>query len=487
MLKVKIFVGISLLLFFVTVVSLFTAAIINYQTEKAAKVLQTQPGVVNRLANLDQGGGENSQTVGGTDLTLDEVARHNLESDCWLVIVNKVYDVTGYLVSHPGGKPIIVKYCGKDGTIAFASKDKTKAVDHSKMAHDLLNQYYVGDLGQRLSSAPVNSVFPTPSGSGKTGLVPTFKPSATLGPGQTGNLPANTGLTLTTGEVASHNTLQNCWLIISGKVYDVTTYISQHPGGAQMILNSCGKDGTSAYGNKGGTGGSHSSYASNLLNNYLIGTIGSTVVVNPTAVLTGIPTARPSSIPPTLVPGAPQPTNVPNPTSPPGVGLTAGEVASHNTLQNCWLIISGKVYNVTSYISQHPGGAQMIVNQCGKDGTTAFATKGGSGGNHSNNAYSLLNNYLIGTLGTTVPTNPTATPIPGVNPTATGAPGVPTNTQIPGSCINMPSAVCSKYPGATRKTGEYDGSRWEGEANTPSNGCRHIKTNNNVISSDSGC
>jgi cytochrome b involved in lipid metabolism len=48
------------------------------------------------------------------------------------------------------------------------------------------------------------------------------------------------------------------------------------------------------------------------------------------------------------------------------------EVATHNTAQNCWTAIDGNVYNVTSWINQHPGGAQAIISLCGIDGSNAF-------------------------------------------------------------------------------------------------------------------
>lgn len=51
---------------------------------------------------------------------------------------------------------------------------------------------------------------------------------------------------------------------------------------------------------------------------------------------------------------------------------TMADVAAHNTQQSCWTAINGSVYNVTSWISQHPGGRQAIISLCGKDGSSAF-------------------------------------------------------------------------------------------------------------------
>lgn len=50
--------------------------------------------------------------------------------------------------------------------------------------------------------------------------------------------------TYTTTDVSSHDNRADCWLILSGKVYNVTDFISKHPGGNE-ILKGCGKDATS--------------------------------------------------------------------------------------------------------------------------------------------------------------------------------------------------------------------------------------------------
>lgn len=52
-------------------------------------------------------------------IPLVEVANHNTESDCWMVIRNCVYDVTEYLPYHPGGVPELMKGAGKDATALF--------------------------------------------------------------------------------------------------------------------------------------------------------------------------------------------------------------------------------------------------------------------------------------------------------------------------------------------------------------------------------
>ncbi|KAI9903074.1 hypothetical protein N3K66_002426 [Trichothecium roseum] len=48
-------------------------------------------------------------------------------------------------------------------------------------------------------------------------------------------------------EVAKHNTPESCWVILYGNVYDVTDFLSEHPGGSKIILKLAGKDATEEY------------------------------------------------------------------------------------------------------------------------------------------------------------------------------------------------------------------------------------------------
>ena len=77
------------------------------------------------------------------------------------------------------------------------------------------------------------------------------------------------------------------------------------------------------------------------------------------------------------------------------VSVTLTGVAKHNTAGDCWLIVNGKVYNVTNFIPMHNGGTETIVPYCGKDATMAFETKNGFG-SHSQRAQNVLNNYYVG-------------------------------------------------------------------------------------------
>merc|ERR1712003_597521 len=55
-----------------------------------------------------------------------------------------------------------------------------------------------------------------------------------------------------------------------------------------------------------------------------------------------------------------------------GGGITMEEVAKHVTKEDCWVVVSGQVLNVTSFLSQHPGGELAILTFAGKDATEEF-------------------------------------------------------------------------------------------------------------------
>lgn len=81
--------------------------------------------------------------------------------------------------------------------------------------------------------------------------------------------------------------------------------------------------------------------------------------------------------------------------------LTSLAVAKHDSKDDCWTIIEGSVYDLTSYISKHPGGS-VIQQACGSDGTTLFqqrmngGEKVGSGTPHSSTAQQQLEKFKLG-------------------------------------------------------------------------------------------
>ena len=119
--------------------------------------------------------------------------------------------------------------------------------------------------------------------------------------------------------------------------------------------------------------------------------------VAPTVSATPTPTPKPRPTviaTPTPTP-TPTPVVTPTPTPTPTVaGFTMTQVRANNSARSCWTVIDGVVYDLTKWISNHPGGSGAILFLCGTDGTNAFSAQ------HQNQARPAirLDTYRLGPL-----------------------------------------------------------------------------------------
>lgn len=54
------------------------------------------------------------------------------------------------------------------------------------------------------------------------------------------------------------------------------------------------------------------------------------------------------------------------------VNITKADLSKHNSPTDCWIAVSGKVYNVTDFLGDHPGGKKAILLYAGKDASEEF-------------------------------------------------------------------------------------------------------------------
>lgn len=74
--------------------------------------------------------------------------------------------------------------------------------------------------------------------------------------------------------------------------------------------------------------------------------------------------------------------------------FTLADIQTHNSPGNCWAAVEGSVYDLTTWISRHPGGPGPIQGMCGTDATARFERKHGN----SNSARAALVLLKIGTV-----------------------------------------------------------------------------------------
>jgi cytochrome b involved in lipid metabolism len=347
--------------------------------------------------------------TGGGEYTMDDVAAHSTEGDCWTVIGGAVYGLSTWIPVHPGGSGVVAMMCGVDGTGSYNSKHAGG-----------------GGAGAILARIRLGT------------LVATRKPAATP-------------TTYTAADVAAHKTAADCWSVVNGVVYDLTKWVPQHPGGSAAIVAMCGVDGTASYNGKHG----QSTSIKSGLDAFAIGSLaGEPASASDDTVTIGTPARsfsmlqvrRHSSVANcwTVING-----NVYNFTTwskkharqrnaikavcgkeatkvytrthggtaravrslrrylvgkvaapvtaatPPTTVYSLGQVAGHSGIASCLSIVNGGVYDLTTWIGRHPGGAAVIRAMCGKDGTASFQ------GIHSgsSSAKSALATFKVGVLG----------------------------------------------------------------------------------------
>ncbi|XP_058129033.1 cytochrome b5-like isoform X3 [Anopheles coustani] len=89
--------------------------------------------------------------------SIADVASHNKPNDLWMIIHDKVYDVTKFLQEHPGGEEVLIEVAGKEASSEFDD------VGHSTDAKESMKQYLVGEIIEAERKAKKSSGAPTAS------------------------------------------------------------------------------------------------------------------------------------------------------------------------------------------------------------------------------------------------------------------------------------------------------------------------------------
>ncbi len=106
------------------------------QPQGGSNTQETTPTATGETATPD------TSLTTSSNITLEEVSAHNVQSDCWTIVNGKVYDVTQMISSHPGGKDPII--CGGDSTTNFNSRMGNGP--HPPKAMEALQKMYKGDI-----------------------------------------------------------------------------------------------------------------------------------------------------------------------------------------------------------------------------------------------------------------------------------------------------------------------------------------------------
>ncbi|KAK5582923.1 hypothetical protein RB653_004512 [Dictyostelium firmibasis] len=126
------------------------------------------PVISEMIIKLSNRAMEKYSGIIGKTYSIEEVSKHNKKDDCWIIVNNKVYDMTEYLLYHPGGPNLLFKCAGKDAT------DDFEGMFHSRNAKAILERFYIGKASSSSSILLTPNYKPPPSfSSSKQFLVPT--------------------------------------------------------------------------------------------------------------------------------------------------------------------------------------------------------------------------------------------------------------------------------------------------------------------------
>ncbi|KIR58077.1 hypothetical protein I312_105746 [Cryptococcus bacillisporus CA1280] len=97
--------------------------------------------------------------------TFETLAQHKTREELWMLLHDKVYDVTAFMDEHPGGDEVLLEEAGRDATEAFED------VGHSDEARDMLKKMYLGEFqGEKKGKAKKGSSGAGTSSSSSSGF-----------------------------------------------------------------------------------------------------------------------------------------------------------------------------------------------------------------------------------------------------------------------------------------------------------------------------
>jgi len=73
--------------------------------------------------------------------------------------------------------------------------------------------------------------------------------------------------------------------------------------------------------------------------------------------------------------------------------ISQEECDKHNTEEDCWIAVHGRVLDMTKFLDEHPGGPQVILEMVNGDASQEFEDIG-----HSDAARRLATDYIVGVL-----------------------------------------------------------------------------------------
>lgn len=144
-------------------------------------------------------------------------------------------------------------------TISLTNSSKSGSMPSTSVIKPPTNSKVSSTLAPSIGSNPFSgTLFPVPNSSQRAGarskvkLEPGHSPLDwahlnSSGKNLRGINPSDLPIYVTNEILKMHKTQDDCWTVLSGKVYNITAYMKFHPGGVDELMKCAGKDGTSLF------------------------------------------------------------------------------------------------------------------------------------------------------------------------------------------------------------------------------------------------
>lgn len=99
------------------------------------------PAAGPRSNNDKEGSGSGFNEKEVKEYSLDEIKKHNKRDDVWIIVKDRVYDVSEYVDDHPGGDAIL-NDAGDDATVGFYGPQ------HPPTVAEHIEEYYIGNVAK---------------------------------------------------------------------------------------------------------------------------------------------------------------------------------------------------------------------------------------------------------------------------------------------------------------------------------------------------
>ena len=186
---------------------------------------------------------------------------------------------------------------------------------------------------------------------------------------------------VTMEQVRAHSVEADCWVVLNGNVYDMTSYSNSHPGGSSFITDLCAQDGTDLY------DAFHPIGLLRTIDRYQIGPFVSEET-NELEFDNSIQFEPNSETIQQKIPPQQEP---PFTSCRPDCEVPASELAKHAaTTDSLWTALEGSVYDLTDF--QHPGGARVTDGIFGRDASQSFLAM------HESNYLKMIRRFKVGSI-----------------------------------------------------------------------------------------